>query len=1056
MEIGPGNVLQQRYRIDDVLGQGGMGIVYRASDLVLKREVAIKVILDAAINAAGRDLLLAEAQAAARLNHPNIVTIYDVVNSAAGGAQQAYIVMEFVQGKTLREQQFASLAEIYPVVRQVCLALEHAHGRGIIHRDLKPENIMLVGRQVKLMDFGLARSLQAEGSALDGCLVGSPAYNAPEQVQGKPADARTDLYSLGVVLYELFTHQLPFTQRDMLDLITHHLYTAPRPPLEINPGLPPALSSLILKLLAKQPEQRYQSASELLDALAELEPAARSEAVGPRHNLPTPLTSFIGREKERAQVKDILLGPARLVSLTGSGGVGKTRLALQVARDVLDSFPDGVWLVELASLTDAALLPQAVVAALGARLENGPSLPASLVTYLQARRLLLVLDNCEHLIQSSAALIDELLRQCPGLKVLVSSREVLGILGETVFQVPSMLQPELVGGAGPAGLLAYDAVRLFVERAAEALPGFKLDEANAAAVVQVCQRLDGIPLAIELAAARVKLLEVRQIAARLDDRFRLLTGGSRGALPRQQTLRALIDWSYNLLNDEEKDFLQKLAVFAGGWILEAAGAVCVAAGPSSEAAAACAFELLSQLANKSLVLIRRDPAGDARYYLLETIRQYGREKLLDSGQMPEIRLRHFDYYYALSQVAWVEMNGPRQMAWWRRLEEELDNLRAALDWSQEHRPAAGLQIATRLRRYWTQQVPSVDGREWLSRLLAHPDLQAPSSERAHALAVLAELTAYHANLPLAKTYAEESLSLARQLEDTFGTALALHDLAMVLCLQGYTDLGGANALEALSLYIRLGDKHGRSEVLYTLGSLADFNDYQQSKTYLEQALLLCRERKDATGALACLSSLGMAAFRNEEYETARQRLNEALSIASQAGLPESMLDGTLHWLGELEMYSGNLDQAQAYLERGLFLNRQLGQDLWIYWACVKLGYVLLRKKNLERAQKNFAESLQHFLDVDIKIGAVFAIEGYASLAVLQRDYERGMVLYAWANAVRQEIGDTRPLAEQTAVDHDLAQIRAGLSPLAAALAHTRGCRLSFEQAAAYARQPVAA
>lgn len=409
------------------------------------------------------------------------------------------------------------------------------------------------------------------------------------------------------------------------------------------------------------------------------------------HNLPAQLTSFVGREAAIVHVRGLLAGGggARLVTLIGAGGAGKTRLALQVAADLLDEYPDGVWLAELAALADPALVPHAVAAAVGVHEQADRTLMATLQEALRPRQLLLVLDNCEHLVTACAAVAEALLRSCPHLRILATSRELIGIGGEIAWRVPSLDLPE----AGPS--LALDqvaraeAVRLFVERAAAARPGFALTAENAPAVLQICQRLDGMPLAIELAAARMRVMSAQQIAARLDDRFRLLTGGSRVALPRQQTLRGALDWSHALLAAEEQVLFRRLAVFAGGWSLDAAEAVCAAGGIT----AGDVVDLLGRLVDKSLVWVDEQEEGP-RYRLLETIREYAAEKLEAAGEAVAVRARHYDWCLALAERAQPHLTGAEQATWLGRLEREHDNLRTALRWALDRQETAkGLQLA---------------------------------------------------------------------------------------------------------------------------------------------------------------------------------------------------------------------------------------------------------------------------------------------------------------------------------------------------------------------------
>jgi predicted ATPase/class 3 adenylate cyclase len=399
------------------------------------------------------------------------------------------------------------------------------------------------------------------------------------------------------------------------------------------------------------------------------------------NDLPIQLTSFIGREKEIGEAKR-LLTTTRLLTLTGSGGTGKTRLSLQVAADVLDAYKDGAWFIELAPLSDPALVPSTVASVLGVREEPGRPVIETLLDYVRAKRLLLILDNCEHLIEACARLAEAVLHASREVRILASSREALGIGGEVTLRVPSLSLPP-VDAATHAAFTQSEAAQLFLDRAANALPGLVLTDANAPAVAQICRRLDGVALAIELAASRVKLLKVEQIAARLDDAFRLLTGGSRTALPRQQTLRATIDWSYNLLSDTEHTLLRRLAAFAGGWTLEAAEAVCAQVGQDA-ILPYDVLDLLAQLVNKSLVMAERGQSEESRYFLLETIRQYAREKLLEADEAVATRGRHLDYFMQLVEEAEPELTEANQVIWLKRLDADFDNLRSALEWSLEN------------------------------------------------------------------------------------------------------------------------------------------------------------------------------------------------------------------------------------------------------------------------------------------------------------------------------------------------------------------------------------
>src|SRR5512143_1390233 len=426
------------------------------------------------------------------------------------------------------------------------------------------------------------------------------------------------------------------------------------------------------------------------------------------NNLPVQLTSFVGRERELAEARQ-LLTTARLLTLIGPGGTGKTRLSLQLAADLLPSFAKGAWLVELAPLTDPALILQTIVPMFGLREIPGVPLIKLVTDYLQGKQLLLVLDNCEHLVEACAQLINQLLRACPQLKVVASSREALGIAGEAIYRVPSLSLPDPTQ-LTPEALLRCEAVQLFMERAAAIQPRFVMNARNAPAIAQICQRLDGIPLALELAAARISVFAPEQIAARLDDQFRLLTGGSRTALPRQQTLRALIDWSYNLLSEPERVLLQRLSVFAGGWTFAAAEAI----GSDLDVLTA-----LTQLVNKSLVVADENvDTGEARYHLLETIRQYARDRLFESGQGEQVRTAHLDWFTKFATEAAEKLRTGERLIWMKQLETEHANLRAALAWALEKDTASALQLVGNLAVYWMDRGYAAEGHRWTEQALA--------------------------------------------------------------------------------------------------------------------------------------------------------------------------------------------------------------------------------------------------------------------------------------------------------------------------------------------------
>ena len=642
-----GALLQNRYRLDAELGHGGMGTVYRAHDTLLDRAVAVKILKDTGLGSEGRARLLREAQAVARLNHPNIVTVYDAGEVDA----MPFILMELVEGFSLRERPPHSLEETLRIAHQLCSALEHAHAHGIVHRDLKPENVIVVEGRAKLMDFGLARTFDSHLTT-EGMIVGTVSYLAPEQALGQAIDGRTDLYALGVMLYELTAGRLPFTADDPLAVISQHLYTPVVSPRTYNESISPELDALIVRLMSKQLDQRPASAQEVLRMLEQISAGERvpfAMVEEPRHNLPAQPSRFIGRERELAEIDQLIRDPAcRLLTLVGAGGMGKTRLALEVAQRHLAKFPAGVWLTQLAPIARAEGVPSAVAAALDLKPER--SVTDTIIDGLQLRVLLLVIDNCEHVLDGVAELVGKILERCPEAKVLATSREPLHLAGEHLYPVPGLSLPEQ--HLTTEQLTEIDAVRLFVERASAVRPGFALDANNTADVITICRSLDGMPLAIELAAARVRALAPRDIARRLSDQFRLLTSRQRADVPHHQTLQATILWSYSLLTEHERQLFDRLAVFHGSFSLEAAEAI----GGGDDLAAANALDSLTSLVDKSLVMAETASDSTTRYRLLETLRQFGHERLGASGQLQSVCRSHAEFYIALAESAetnWV-------------------------------------------------------------------------------------------------------------------------------------------------------------------------------------------------------------------------------------------------------------------------------------------------------------------------------------------------------------------------------------------------------------------
>jgi non-specific serine/threonine protein kinase len=601
-------------------------------------------------------------------------------------------------------------------------------------------------------------------------------------------------------------------------------------------------------------------------------------------NLPLPLTSFVGRVSELARVRD-LLETARLLTLTGAGGSGKTRLALEVAGQVRGHYPDGVWLVELAVLSDPALVPLAVARALGVRIEPRRAVPETLAAYLEPRTLLLLLDNCEHQVDPCAQLVAALLRAAPGLRILATSREPLNVAGETVWSVPPLALPQPAHAATYDAVIRADAARLFVERARSAHPDLVLTDADAQAVAEICRRLDGIPLALELAAARVRALPVGEIAARLDGYLALLTAGSRTAPPRHRTLRACIDWGYDLLSEPDRALWRRLAVFQGSFSLESAEAVCAGGGIERDEI----LDRLAGLVDQSLVLAEEGWERSARFRLLEPLRQYGREKLAADGDAPALARRYLDYHLALAERTELDLETGDQSAVLARLEQDHDNLRAALGWAEAAGARAeGLRLVGALGGFWETRGHYDEGRGWFRRLSAGAAAQAVSpAVRAKALRKVGLLAYRQGDGADARALFEESLALAREVGDTLGEARSLNNLGELARMERDYDAAHGLFEESLALARAAGDTRGEAWTLNNLAAMAWVqDDHVAARRLLEMSLALKRQLNDTRGMAHSLNNLAEIELRDQQagsQDRARDYYAESLLLFTRLG-----------------------------------------------------------------------------------------------------------------------------------------------------------------------------
>jgi predicted ATPase/DNA-binding SARP family transcriptional activator len=799
------------------------------------------------------------------------------------------------------------------------------------------------------------------------------------------------------------------------------------------------------------------------------------------HNLPRELSRFIGREQEMAAVKRLLETTA-LLTLTGSGGCGKTRLALRVAAELVEKYSGGVWLVELAALSDPSLVPQTIATALGVREEPGRPIGETVTDYLRPRQVLLLLDNCEHLLADCAAQAEALLRSCPGVRILATSREGLNISGETTYRLPSLSLPPVVDGrwsgtreAGgvdgpartdvpspgpstppasrapdhpPSTLLQSEAAQLFIDRARTAAPLFRLTDANAPAIAQICHRLDGIPLAIELAAARVKALTAEKLNERLDDLFGLLTGGSRTALPRQQTLRALIDWSYDLLSEPEQALLRRLSVFAGGWTLEAAEAVVsgqwlvgspAGSEPESPIGASrplttnhCPLTtdvlgLLISLVEKSLVL--HEPCeGEGRYRLLETVRQYAQDRLTEAAEAGAVRRRHRDWFLALAKQAEPEFQGREQMIWLERLEREHDNLRAALAWCQSAGDDGelGLPLGAALGPFWLKRSYLAEGWGQLARLLAMPAANGPlpadredrSDSRwqlaaacARAQACAGVFALHLGNFDAAGEQLEESLARGRALDDRPTIALALSNLGVLAQTRGHLEVARERFAESLAMARDLGDERHVATLLVSLAGLAHSRgDVGRAHSLYQEGRLVLQALGDVSGAAWAGAHLGGLALILGDTEAARSLAEESLTLFRALDDPMGV-GSSLHLLGRVGLAEGSPDAARTRHEEALRIAHELGSQRDVVASLLYLGDVSLAELDLAGAADFYEQGLAISRELDYRPGIADALRTLGTIAHRRGDSEAARALYLESLAIRREQGERAGLPD---------------------------------------------
>ena len=1007
MALTPGSRLGP-HEILAPLGRGGMGEVYRARHTRLGREVAIKVLpAEVAGDRERLERLEHEARAASALNHPNIVTIYEI--GEAGST--FYISMELVEGSSLRELLATGplpLRRLLSISAQIADGLAKAHGAGIVHRDLKPENLMVSNDGfAKILDFGLAKvvpvresgsessTFSGEGTEVGG-VTGTVGYMSPEQASGRPVDFRSDQFSLGAVLYELATGTRAFRRESPVQTLAAILVESPEPIAERNAGLPAPFCWVVERCLSKEPDERYASTRDLARDLAAIREHlldAPVETRGTRPaNLPVPRTRFVGRERERAALKELLERPdVRIVSLTGFGGIGKTRLALQVADELSGRFPGGVSFVPLESARSADQMVAEICRAMGVRETGGQTLDEALKEHLASagrKPTLLVLDNFEQLL-AAAPTVADLVAAGPGVKVVVTSRSPLHVYGEHEFPVPPLALPD--SGALPSleKLTECEAVALFLQRAQAVKPDFALTKENAGAVVEICARLDGLPLALELAAARVKLLPPSAMQSRLEKRLQLLTGGARDLPARQQTLRGAIEWSYELLNEEEQKLFRRLAVFVGSGTLEAVEAVCNAPGDL----VTDPLDAMAAMVDRSLVRPADPEGGEPRFVMLDTLREYALERLAASADEAITRRAHAAYCLVLAEEVGSADSGVDSSTWLDRCDQEHANFLAALDWLTRTNEAQwALRLGAALFQFWERREFIAEGREWLEKILALPGAAPRDTVRARALFAAGVLAGIQKDYPRAGAHLEESLAINQETNDRWAAAVSLNALAV-------------HAL--------------------------DRRDVAAARTLSERNLEVWRELGDRAAVARSLSNLASVVKEQGDHARARSLYDEALQIFREIG-DATAAARVLNKKGDVAREQGNPEEAQRLYEESLATFRAFGDRWGTALALADLGNLARERADLAAALPLYRESLQIFQGLDYKRGVAQILESFAGAAADRGEAKKALSLAGSAAALRHSLGTPLGPSEQAKLEGSLEPARKKLGSEGAA------------------------
>jgi non-specific serine/threonine protein kinase len=1008
------------YKIRSVIGTGGMGEVYLAHDTRLKRKVALKILPEEFSESPERLARFEqEAFSISALNHPNILTVYEF-----GKEDDIYfLATEYVEGETLRNKlsgEIQSFYEILEIARQIAFALSAAHSAGIMHRDIKPENVMIrPDGIVKVLDFGLAKLSEekteeavtgiksgAQVKTQSGVLLGTVFYMSPEQAEGKDIDTQTDIWSLGVILYEMLTGRLPFAGATVTETLLNILTKTPLPVSEINRKIPFALEHIVSKSLKKNKSERYQTAKDLLLDLKNLQKRLDFEAEQERSELPSEntdeilqdfeltvtekipviqpnnlsaeFTPIVGREKETAEICGLLKREdLRLLTLTGVGGTGKTSLAKTIARRMLADFRDGAFFVELAPITNTDLVAPTIAQALNIKEAGGKPILEVLKTHLSDKRMLLVVDNFEQVVEA-APQIAEMLFAARELKILVTSRTLLRLSAEREFIVPPLALPDEYERISLEELSNYEAIKLFVQRATQTKPSFALSPQNAQAVAEICRRLEGLPLAIELAAAHVKFLSPQAIQTKLENRLKLLTGGARDLPARQQTMRGAIEWSYELLNEAEKCLFRRLAVFVGGFTLESAEAIgggCRFLSNDKEETAGKqpsidTYDGVTSLVEKSLLAAKEQENGEMRFRMLEVVREYALEALETSGEAEHAKRSHAECFLALGERAEHHLKGSDSVKWLDQLEDEHDNLRAALQWLLENNIEFAARLAASIRLFWFLHSHLTEGSTCLKTVLECSKNKTSNDTRFKLLNLLGTLSRFQGDYQAARAAYEEGLVLSKAANDLKQIAESNSGLGLVVYQQG---------------------------------------DTIAARRYIEEGLKISRRLNDLNGIAAYLNSLG-----------------------------------------DIARTTGDNSAARALFEEALEVSRRLGNKQFVSTILANLAAVTYIEGDLKSADSHFREALIKARELGNRAAISYSLDGFAALAAKAAEPGLAATLAGSAQHLRESIGFEIEPADRHFRDNYISALKTKMSESEFTKSYEQGCNLKLNEAIAQA------